>query len=306
MEMAVVGVVKAFAKPVLKAISITETAGLAGSFLSMVGIDRESLEGHGKNVVSQGLDAVISGMDAVGDAVAGVRDTTGAAVRGAVSKVPIIGGALAGVTDALGTVVDIGGGLWSEAMSTLGLAQDASNFVGAAAFGADFVESDVEAVDGLSDEAVDKMSFSEIVRSEGIGGILTAGVKELKGIGHKIGDALGFGGADDQADASSAWSESLLSSYQSGATSDAQVAMIVSAYEAGVVSDGALNKFAAAAGQGQCAWSDLGDNLSQAQSALMRDASTSMDEFSSEVSSRVSAPPAEAPEMASSSIELEA
>ena len=144
----------------------------------------------GENVVSRSLDTVVNGMDLIGDMVASGRDASGAAIRNAVSMVPVLGGPLAAVTDVVGEVVDAAGGLWTEGKVLLSQAQSVSNKVGARAFDAKGVESEAfeEAHDGPA-EVDEDASLGVRMREEGVwGGILGWGGSRL----HDIGEALGI------------------------------------------------------------------------------------------------------------------
>lgn len=254
---------------------------------------RESCERNGENVVSKGLDMVISGMDAVGDAASSVRDGVGGLLHDSLSKVPLIGGVLGGITDAAGVVVDVGGGIYSEAMHVLGEVQDASNVVGAVTVGAKYVKSDAEAVDGLSDEQKEDMSAMEIIRSEGFtgGGISVIG----KAVGGFFDHIMG---TDEQA-ASPAWLDSLNEAYESGKISDQKAQGIVYAYEQGIVSDDVLNDYAASADAGECEWDVLGTNLcafvaSASQSGVAESSAGSLESALSEMEVAAKASCAEA------------
>lgn len=217
---------------------------------------KERVSGNGENLVSKGLDLVISGMDAVGGAVAGVRDGLGSAAHDVVSKVPVIGNLLGGIVDGAGAVVDVGGGIYSESMHLLGAAQDVSNVVGAGAFGAKYVESEAKAVRGLTDAEIDSMGASEIIRSEGIvSGTFSVATKGAFGlIDHLTGKGR-------EGDAAHEWEKSLAAAQESGEISDAKANGILFAYESGIVGDELLDDYAASVGKGMCKWDVLGTNL---------------------------------------------
>ena len=246
----------------LKALGVIRNTEFGAGIAEMFGPGKEAYDNNGENVVSKGLDAVISGMDALGDNVANVRDSVGKGVHDAVSKVPLIGGLLGAATDAVGVVVDAGGAVYSEVVATVGSLQSISNIAGSKFFGAKYVESDAEAVKGLSDEQKQDMSVTEIMRSEGVigGAVSVVG----KGLG-AVKDAV-FG--KDESESSSlsdsdtpAWFGSLESAYAEGRVSDAQASEIVRSYEAGVVTDDLLNEYATDVDAGSCNWSQLGTNL---------------------------------------------
>lgn len=217
---------------------------------------KERVSEGGENVVSKGLDVVISGMDAVGDAVAGVRDGAGSVAHDVASKVPVIGGLLGGLVDGAGAVVDVGGGIYSEAMHLLGAAQDISNVVGAGAFGAKYVESEAEASRGLTDEELDSMGATEIIRSEGlVSGTFSVASKGVFGLVDRL---TGKGGEGEDM---SAWERSLAQARESGKISDDKASGISFAYENGIVSDEVLDDYAASVEAGECEWDLLGTNL---------------------------------------------
>jgi hypothetical protein len=195
-------------------------------------------------------------MDAFGDAVAHARDESGKAIHDNLSKVPLIGGVLGGVTDAAGVVVDLGGSVYSELMSTVGVAQNVSNVAGAKLAGASYVRSDAEAARGLSDEEKSDASLIERVRSEGlISGSIGAAIDGVSGVVSHV-----FGG-DTQTQEDPAWMESLARAYDAGEISEDKVGNLMLAYDAGALTDDTLNDYANGADAGEYTWDALGTNV---------------------------------------------
>lgn len=230
---------------------------MAADVIDLVGPSKADVEGHEENKVSRALDTIISGMDTFGDHAAGLRDTAGKAVHDAVSKVPLIGGLLGRATDALGMVVDAGGAVYGDVVGTVGATQHMSNIVGAKFFGMDYVESEAEAVKGLSDEQKEDMSAMEILRSEGF----------INGSMSLLGRAASsiFGPGDAQGDGAGvempAWAISLDEGVSSGAVSDQDASSILGAYAAGAITDDVLEDYAQQVEQGSAEWGLLGHNL---------------------------------------------
>ena len=242
-ESAVVGVIS-------KVMAVTGFSSLGASACEWLGLtSKEAVEGNDPNVVSQGLDAIISGMDAVGDAVADVRDNAGEAIHDTLSNVPVIGGLLGGITDVAGTAVDIVGGVWSEAMSTIGCVQKVSNVAGATLFGASYVDSEAEAVAGLSEEEAATASAQEKIRSGGIGGVIDV----IFDAGANVVDFI-TGGSEEEA---SSWVDAFGEAYENGEISDNDAAFIIEMYDNGTLTDDDLNTLTSAISGGELSWSDF-------------------------------------------------
>lgn len=269
---------------VLGAVMLADTVADAGYWVE-TGVDvafpevRASCENHGENVVSRGLHDVMKGIDDVCAGMNGVRESVGGALHDAASSIPLIGPLTGGIVDAGGFVLDTVTGTVSNFGQGIGRgAVSISNVVGGLTAQAKYVDcDDITALDELTDEEMENMSQSEIMRHEGAFGFIAHHAMNFfspvtDSISDISSDAMNFFSGEESAEmgidggtmsppdeSSPAWYVDLYDAYSSGAVSEEELTTISAGIAAGAIDTNALDtELAAVGGSGSVApWSDI-------------------------------------------------